>query len=153
MRSTLYVPLGLLLLIAACASTSKPAPTTDPTSSASAVVQPAPAPQSAPSTPAPQPQPVVAAATPAPAPAPLTPAAATKARAFLDQLERGNGLEPEKISAARASLTSAEKLSGRPRQQALRTLATQLGTDAGRAADPPKVRMLSTAVTELVNMR
>ena len=76
-----------------------------------------------------------------------------KARAFLDQLERDNGLEPARISAARAELASAEKLSGRGRQQALRTLATQLTGDAKAARDQAKVRMLSTAVTELVSMR
>jgi hypothetical protein len=81
------------------------------------------------------------------------PASFAKARALLDQLERDNGLEPEKISAARASLASAEKLSGRPRQQALRTLATQMTADAKSARDQAKVRMASTAVTELVNMR
>ncbi|MDO8677111.1 MAG: hypothetical protein Q7R30_00890 [Acidobacteriota bacterium] len=81
------------------------------------------------------------------------PASFAKARAFLDQLERDNGLAPDRISAARATLASAEKLSGRPRQQALRTLAAQLNSDATRAANLAKVRMLSTAVTELVSMR
>ena len=81
------------------------------------------------------------------------PASFAKARAFLDQLERDNGLEPEKISAARANLVSAEKVSGRARQQALRTLATQLTADATSARDQAKVRMASSAVTELVNMR
>jgi hypothetical protein len=76
-----------------------------------------------------------------------------KAHTYLDQLERGNGLPPERISAARADLASAEKLSGRPRQQALRKVATQLNADASRAGDPSKVRLLSSAVTELVNVR
>jgi len=76
-----------------------------------------------------------------------------KARAYLDQLERANGLEPARISAARADLASAEKLSGRPRQQALKKLATQLNTDASRAADQSKVRVLSAAVSELANVR
>ena len=81
------------------------------------------------------------------------PASFAKARAFLDQLERDNGLDPEKISAARASLASAEKLAGRPRQQALRTLATQVTAEAKSARDQAKVRLLSSAVTELVNVR
>jgi hypothetical protein len=81
------------------------------------------------------------------------PASFAKARAFLDQLERDNGLEPEKISAVRANLASAEQLAGRPRQQALRTLATQVTADAKSARDQAKVRMLSSAVTELVTMR
>jgi hypothetical protein len=48
-----------------------------------------------------------------------------KARAYLDQLERSNGLATAKISAAREGLTSAEALSGDQRQQALERLATR----------------------------
>jgi hypothetical protein len=81
------------------------------------------------------------------------PASFAKARAFLDQLERNNGLDAARISAARTELASAEKLSGGQRQQALKKLATALNADAARAADQPKVRMLSSAVTELVNAR
>jgi hypothetical protein len=80
------------------------------------------------------------------------PASFAKARAYLDQLERDNGLEVSRITALRADLAGAEKLSGRARQQALRKLATQLNTDVTRATDQVKVRMLSTAVTELVNL-
>ena len=71
------------------------------------------------------------------------PASFAKARAFLDQLERDNGLDAARISAARADLASAEKVSGGARQQALRKLATQLNADAAKAADAAKVRMLS----------
>jgi hypothetical protein len=80
------------------------------------------------------------------------PASFAKARAYLDQLERDNGLAVERISATRAELASAEKLSGRPRQQALRKAVTQLNTDVAQATDKAKVRLLSTAVTELVNV-
>jgi hypothetical protein len=76
-----------------------------------------------------------------------------KARAFLDQLERNNGLDAAKITAARTDLDSAEKLSGAPKQQALKKLASQLNKDAGRATDQAKARMLSAAVTELANAR
>ena len=81
------------------------------------------------------------------------PASFAKARAFLDQLERGNGLEAAEITAARTELDSAEKLTGAPKQQALKKLASQLSKDAGRATDQPKARMLSAAVTELANAR
>jgi hypothetical protein len=81
------------------------------------------------------------------------PASFAKARAFLDQLERSNGLDASRISSTRADLASAEKLSGRPRQQALRKVATQLNADAARSSDQPKVRMLSAAVTELATER
>ena len=76
-----------------------------------------------------------------------------KARAFLDQLERNNGLASERIGAVRTELSSAEKLSGQPRQRALSTLASQLDKDASNASDKAKVRMLSSAVTELAKER
>ncbi len=59
----------------------------------------------------------------------------------------------ERISAVRADLAGAEKLSGGARQQALRKLATQLNADAAKSTERAKVRMLSTAVTELVSVR
>jgi hypothetical protein len=76
-----------------------------------------------------------------------------KARAYLDQLERSNGLATAKISAAREGLASAEALSGEQRQQALKHLATQVNSDASRSGDRAKVRLLSAAVTELANTR
>jgi LVIVD repeat-containing protein len=72
-----------------------------------------------------------------------------KARAYLDQLERGNGLAAARIAALREGLTGAEALSGEPRQQALKKLASEVNADAGHAADRAKVRLLSAAVTEL----
>jgi hypothetical protein len=81
------------------------------------------------------------------------PASFAKARAFLDQLERSNGLAADRISAARTELANAEKLSGQPKQQALKKLASALNRDASRAADQAKTRLLSAAVTELANAR
>jgi hypothetical protein len=81
------------------------------------------------------------------------PASFAKARAFLDQLERNSGLAADRITAVRTELATAEKQSGRAQQQALRRIATQLNADARRASDAPKVRMLSTAVTELATPR
>jgi LVIVD repeat len=72
-----------------------------------------------------------------------------KPRAYLDQLERGNGLAAAKIAAARTELDSAEKLSGSARQQALKKLASQLKSDASGAADRTKIEMVSDAVGEL----
>jgi hypothetical protein len=80
------------------------------------------------------------------------PASYAKARAFLDQLERDNGLDAAKIASARTNLASAEKMTRNQRQGALRKLASQLSSDAARAGDPAKVRMLATAVTELVSL-
>lgn len=81
------------------------------------------------------------------------PASFAKARAFLDQLERNNGLAAARITAVRTELASAEQQSGRAREQALRRIASQLTGDARRATDAPKVRMLSAAVTELATAR
>jgi hypothetical protein len=76
-----------------------------------------------------------------------------KARAFVDQLERSNGLPASRIAAVRQNLDAAEKLSGQPKQQALRRLATQLTADAKSATDQPKARMLADAVRELRGSR
>ena len=76
-----------------------------------------------------------------------------KARAFVDQLERSNGLPAARIAAVRQNLDAAEKLSGQPKRQALRKLATQLAADAKTAGDQPKVRMLVGAVRELGGSR
>ncbi len=81
------------------------------------------------------------------------PASFAKARAFLDQLERSNGLAAARITAVRADLDGAEKLAGAPRQQALKKLSSQVTTDATRATDRVKTRMLADAVRELVAMR
>jgi hypothetical protein len=76
-----------------------------------------------------------------------------KARAFLDQLERSNGLAAGQIGRVRDELASAEKLSGQPRRQALERIAAQLKTDASGAADQAKATMLSSAVSELATAR
>jgi hypothetical protein len=81
------------------------------------------------------------------------PASYAKARAYLDQLERTSGLDAARISAVRTDLASAEKMSGRTRQQALKKLAAQLNADAVRATDGAKVRLAAAAVTELVNVQ
>jgi hypothetical protein len=77
------------------------------------------------------------------------PASFAKARAYLDQLERDNGLAVERINAARTDLAAAEKLTGNPRRQALRKVAAQLNTDSAKATDRSKVRAAAAAVTEL----
>src|SRR5204862_1899596 len=48
------------------------------------------------------------------------------ARAYLDQLERSNGLASGKIASAREALRSAEGVMGAPRRDALTQLASQL---------------------------
>jgi hypothetical protein len=73
------------------------------------------------------------------------------ARAYLDQLERSNGLAADKVTSARAALARAEKLSGQERREALSQLAGQLATDSPQAADQAKAKTLAAAVTALAD--
>src|SRR5438105_1285602 len=91
------------------------------------------------------------------------PASFAVARAYLDQLERSNGLAPGRVAAARTALARAERLSGQQRRDALTQLATQLSGDSrgaprlvvdgkpieGQGADQEKVRTLAGMVTDL----
>ena len=77
------------------------------------------------------------------------PASFAKARAFVDQLERSNGLAAARIGAVRQELDAAERLSGSPKQAALKKLATALTADVKSSSDQPKTRMLAAAVGEL----
>ena len=79
------------------------------------------------------------------------PASFVVARAYVDQLVRGNGLSPERSSAIARELDRAEKLNGSARRTALTQLATQLDSDATGAPDPTRVRALTTAVRDLAN--
>ncbi len=72
------------------------------------------------------------------------------ARAYLDQLARSNGLASETIAAARATLANAER-SGSQRKAALTELASHLNAAAASARDQAKVRVLSSAVSDLAN--
>ena len=83
------------------------------------------------------------------------------ARAYVDQLERSQGLEAAKLAAVRESLAAAEKAKGAERRDALTALATTLDADAPGASDTgtngggngvgngAKVRTLAGAVREL----
>jgi hypothetical protein len=71
------------------------------------------------------------------------------ALAYLDQLQRSNGLDASRINAVRTSLGAAERAMGGARRDALTQLASQLDGDAGRARDAAKVRLLATAVRDL----
>ena len=77
------------------------------------------------------------------------PAAFPVAKAYVDQLARGNGLSRSRTTAISRELARAERLSGAQRSTALTTLATQLDRDAQGAADAAKVRMLAGVVREL----
>ena len=77
------------------------------------------------------------------------PATFVLARAYLDQLNRSNGIAQDRSAAIAAALHHAEQLKGTERQTALTALATQLDGDAQNAGDAAKVRMLSAAVKDL----
>ena len=79
------------------------------------------------------------------------PATFALARAYLDQLERSNGLAAGRISSARSALASAEGSSGQGRRDALNKLASRLKGDASGAGDQAKVQKLANAVTDLAN--
>ncbi len=77
------------------------------------------------------------------------PASVSLARAYLDQLERSNGLSGARIAEARESLARAEKGSAPERTTALSELVARLEGDLGRSGDAAKVRMLAGTVREL----
>jgi hypothetical protein len=77
------------------------------------------------------------------------PASVSLARAYLDQLERSNGLEAEKIAEVRAALATAEKASASERGVVLSRVVKQLEAQSGRG-DAAKLQLLVGTVRELV---
>jgi hypothetical protein len=71
------------------------------------------------------------------------------ARAYVDQLQRSNGLTPRRITAVREALSYAERVSGNSRQSTLTALASELERDASGSSDASKVRTLAAAVRNL----
>jgi hypothetical protein len=69
-------------------------------------------------------------------------------RAFVDQLERSQGLSASRISAIRNELRNAEGRSGSARRDALNTLAAQLDREAS-GRDAAKIQMLARSVRDL----
>ena len=77
------------------------------------------------------------------------PATFALARAYLDQLERSEGMAAERVASVRQTLADAEAASGAARQEALAELAATLDGEAGAAPDVAKVEMLADAVENL----
>jgi len=77
------------------------------------------------------------------------PASFVVARAYVDQLERSNGLAADRVKAVRHELDRAEKSSGTARRDALTQLATALGQDASTSSDRAKVQKLAEVVTQI----
>jgi hypothetical protein len=77
------------------------------------------------------------------------PASYSLAGAYLDQLERSQGMAADRIADARAQLARAEKASGPEQQQTLAQLVSRLESEANGAGDATKVRLLAGAVKQL----
>lgn len=71
------------------------------------------------------------------------------AKAFLDQLERTNGLPVTRIDAIRGELVRIERLPAGQRGIALDRLATQLEGDLPASRDQAKLREVIGAVGDL----
>jgi hypothetical protein len=74
-------------------------------------------------------------------------------RAYLDQLERSNGLEASRIQSSREALAAAEKASGSQRRTALTHLAAQLNDNIPVSTDQAKLKLLAAAVSGLSKAR
>jgi hypothetical protein len=77
------------------------------------------------------------------------PASFALSRAYLDQLERDNGLSSSRVAGLREALQRAEQASLGERRSALQALATELDRDAQNARDGAKVRMLASSLRDL----
>jgi hypothetical protein len=77
------------------------------------------------------------------------PATFALARAYVDQLERSNGLSTDRLAATRQALDGAEHASGSARRAALTKIATQLDGDAKTSSDAAKVRVLAATMRSL----
>jgi hypothetical protein len=77
------------------------------------------------------------------------PAAFVVARAYLDQLERMNGLGTDRIAAIRGDLDKAEQMSGAQQKSALQKLAKQTEGDAKNAKDAERVHWLTGTIKGL----
>jgi hypothetical protein len=71
------------------------------------------------------------------------------ARAYVDQLERSNGVSAARVTAIRNALATAEKQAGAARRTALTRLATSVDADAKGSSDAARVAMLAKAVRDL----
>ena len=77
------------------------------------------------------------------------PASFFVARAYIDQLERNQGLNKDRLSQVKKELKNAEKKKGTEQADALRKLAGELDQDAQGAADSARVRLLAASVNDL----
>ena len=79
------------------------------------------------------------------------PATFALARAYLDQLERSEGLAAPRIARVRRALDEAEAESGSERAPALRALADRLAAGGARSKDADKLAELAEAIRRLAD--
>ena len=77
------------------------------------------------------------------------PAAFVVSRAYLDQLERMQGLPAEQISAIRGDLDKAEQMQGAQQKGALEKLAKRVDGNVKGAQDGDRVKMLASSIRAL----
>jgi hypothetical protein len=77
------------------------------------------------------------------------PASVSLAQAYLDQLERSNALEAEKIAEVREALATAENASASERGVVLSRVVQQLEAETARSSDAAKVQVLAGTIREL----
>ena len=77
------------------------------------------------------------------------PASFALSRAYVDQLERSNGLPTARLTSIRSSISAAEAASGRARSAALTSLASEVSDAASSAGDAAKVRLLAGSLRDL----
>lgn len=77
------------------------------------------------------------------------PATFALAKAYLDQLERGEGLPMESIAVTRQGLSEAESASGAEQSDLLADLADEVVNQAGNSTQPEKVQKLISTMREL----
>ena len=71
------------------------------------------------------------------------------ARAYVDQLERSQGLSARRVVDVRKNLAAAEGLSGAARRDALTKLAGSFHTESVDGKDPQRIKKLEDALTAL----
>ncbi len=77
------------------------------------------------------------------------PASFALSGAYLDQLERGHGLNGTQVSSVRSALAAAQGMTGPARTSALKKLAGEVKGYQMGSSDPQRVQWLASSVTEL----
>jgi hypothetical protein len=74
------------------------------------------------------------------------------AKAYVDQLERGQGLSSEHIAMARTQLAQAEQASGTAQEEVLTSLADEVESQSSGSSQSEKVQKLVNTVRNLASM-